>query len=469
MSRTLAGVLLLLGLVSGTPLAQSSAGKLPPLPEVALETFPQYAKARFETALAAVRARPRDATAVGLLAMTLHAWEQWEGAHAAYLRAQVLAPDSAEWWYLDGLVQQRRGRPADAVRCFERAIALAPTLLAARARLVEARFDAGDFDASAQALMVLAAYPDAAPVVALGRGRLAARQGRHLEAVADFERAIDLFPQFGAAYYSLAQSLRALGRREDAAEALAKHRLYGAQWPAIADSLASRVTALRDDPRGFLTRGLRQAELGNLTDAISLHEEALARDPQLAQARANLITLYGRTGNFNKAEEHYVALLASGFNEDEAHYNYGVLLALQRRWADAAVAYERALAANPLHAQAHNNLGQLLEVQRKLPEALERYRAAVAADPQLRIARYNLGRMLLAGRRFDEAAAEFAKLREPLDAEAPRYLFGLAVAHVQSGRRQEGITVARQARELAMRFGQHELVAAIDRDLAMLK
>jgi tetratricopeptide (TPR) repeat protein len=467
--RTLAGALVLSGALSGVPLAQTRTQSLPPLPDVVVETFPPQARARFEAALAAVRARPRDAPAVGQLAMTLHAWEQWEAARAAYRRAQVLAPESAEWWYLGGLVLQRQGQPAEAVPCFERAIELAPTLLPARARLAEALFDAGAFEGSARALTVLAAYADAAPVVALGRGRLAAQQGRHVEAVAEFERAIALFPEFGAAYYGLGQSLRALGRREEAVAAIAQHRMHGPRWPAIADPLAARVADLRDDPRGYLTRGLRQAELGDLPGAIALHEEALARDPGLAQARANLITLYGRTGQFAKADEQYRALLTSRFNEDEAHYNYGVLLALQRRWADAAVAYERALAANPLHAQAHNNLGQLLEGERKLPEALERYRRAVAADPQLRVARYNLGRMLLSARRFDEAAAEFAMLREPADAEAPRYLFALAVAHVQGGRREEGLAVAREARQLAERFGQHELVAAIDRDLAALK
>ena len=41
--------------------------------------------------------------------------------------------------------------------------------------------------------------------------------------------------------------------------------------------------------------------------------------------------------------------------------------------------------------------------------------------------------MLLAARQVEEAAAEFEKLREPEDAESPRYLYGLAVANVQAG------------------------------------
>ena len=158
-----------------------------------------------------------------------------------------------------------------------------------------------------------------------------------------------------------------------------------------------------------------------------------------------------------------------GFNEDEAHYNYGVLLGLQKRWAEAAAAYRLALEANPLHAQARNNLGQLLEGERKFAEATEQYRQAVAADPLLRLARYNLGRMLLAAQAGRGGRGRVRQAAGAADAESPRYWYGLAVATVQAGRREQGVALAQQARELAEQFGQQELVAAIDRDLAGLK
>ncbi len=443
--------------------------KLPALPVIALETFPSDVRIALETALGDARLRPQDATAAGALGITLQAWEQWEPAHIAYQRAQVLAPTNADWQYLDGMVLQRLVRDAEAAAAFQQALRLAPTLLPARARQAEVLFRAGDLDASARAYEALATQPAAAPVGELGLGRVAARQGRHADAVAHFERAIALFPEFGEAYYGLAQSLRALERRDQARAALERHRAYGTRWPAIDDPLSARVSSVRDDPRGHLLRGLRLAEAGDLAGAIEAHEAALARNPSLAQAHANLISLYGRVEQWAKAEEHYKAVLALGYNVDEAHYNYGVLLGVRQRWSEAAAEYRLALAANPLHAQARNNLGQLLEGDRKLEEAMDQYRQAVAANPQFRLARYNLGRMLLAARRFDDAIAEFEKLREPQDAEAPRYWYGLAVAHVQAGRRDEGLALAREARRLAEAFGQQELMAAIDRDMTSLK
>lgn len=447
---------------------QSSVA-VPPLPVIALDSFPPDARAGLETALAQARQRPADPLAAGGLGIALQAWEQWESAHAAYLRAQALAPDVADWWYLDGLVLQRLVRHAEAADRFERAVTASSSLLAARARRAEALFDAGLLEASARAYDALAEYQAAAPVAALGRGRLAARAGRHADAVAEFERAVQLFPEFGAAYYGLAQSLRALGQRDQARAALEQHRVYGTRWPAIDDPLSARVALVRDDPRGHLFRGLRLAELGDLPGAIEAHEAALARNPSLAQAHANLISLYGRVGQWAQADAHYKAVVAIGYNLDEAHYNYGVLLGLQSRWPEAAVAFRAAIAANPAHAMTRNNLGQLLEGERKFPEAMDQYRQAVAADPQLRLARYNLGRMLLAARQIEAAIAEFEKLHEPQDSESPRYLYGLAVANVQAGRREQGVQLAHQARQLAERFGQRELVTAIDRDLAGLK
>src|SRR4029077_10291939 len=152
--------------------------------------------------------------------ITLQAWEQWEASHLAYQRAQVLAPTSADWQYLDGMVLQRLVRPAEAAVAFQKALNVTPTLLSAQARMAEALFDAGDLEASARAYEALATQPAAAPVGELGLGRVAARQGRHADAVTHFDRAIALFPEFGEAYYGLAQSLRALERRDDARAAL---------------------------------------------------------------------------------------------------------------------------------------------------------------------------------------------------------------------------------------------------------
>ena len=55
------------------------------------------------------------------------------------------------------------------------------------------------------------------------------------------------------------------------------------------------------------------------------------------------------------------------------------------------------------------------------------------------------------------------------DAEAPRYLFALATAHVRAGHRDDAVKWATEAKTLAERYGDTALAAAIERDLAKIK
>lgn len=446
-----------------------SAQEGPPLPALALDAFPPAARDSVARAQRDVTARPSDAAAVGAFGRALQAWEQWESAHQAYSRAQALAPRTFDWQYLDAVVLQRLMRPTDAAARLKTAVSLNSAYLPARVRLAEALLDAGDLTASRPMFEALSKEAVAEPAAQVGLGKIAALQGDHERAIVHFKRAIELFPELGAAYYSLARSYRATGRRADAEQALAQHARFGATWPRLDDPVLSAVTELRDDGRALLARGLASAKTGEIEAAIALHEQALVRDPSLTQVHANLLSLYGQLKNSPKAEEHYHAAVQKGVNSADLHYDYGVVLASQEKWDAAAEAYRRAIAVNPLHVRARNNLGQLLERQGQIENAAAEYRKAADAQPSFKLAGFNLGRMLLVLKRPDEAAAEFEKLLEPRDADTPRYLFALSTAYVHAGRIAEGIKRATEARQLAVDLGQTELAAAIDRELARLK
>jgi tetratricopeptide (TPR) repeat protein len=452
----------------------------PALPELALDTFPPAARAAVVAALKKAVAAPDDAVLVGDFGRVLHAWEQWDAADRAYARAHALAPGAFEWPYLGAIVRQRLARHGEAAELLKKAAALRPSYLPARVKLAEALLEAGDTGSSRPLFEKLLAEPAAAPAAQLGLGRIAALEGQHDVAIAHFQRAISLFPEFGAAHYALARSYRLTGRSEAAAAALKKHAEYGPRWPGLEDAVLASVTALREDPRALLAQGIARAGANDVREAIRLHEAALAGDPSLVQAHANLLSLYGREQDWEKAEAHYRAALAAGVATADVHYDYGVVQGLLKNWDAAERAYRAALEINPLHANARNNLGQLFErrldssasaeqVRSALTEAAAQYRHAVEAQPSFRLGRFNLGRMLLALGQPEQAALEFDKLRHPVDAETPRYLFALSTARVRSGNVAEGITLATDARRLALEYGQTQLADAIARELAKLK
>ena len=458
---------LLLPLLLSSP--ASAAQTSPPLPALPLDAYPSAAREAIARAYREAAERHDDAEAIGALARLLHAWEQWEAAHAAYSRAQALAPRALDWQYLDAVVLQRLARHTEASVRFEAALAIAPDYVPGRIKLAEALFESGRLEEARTLFERLLREPTAEPAARFGIGRIDAARARHEAAVGQFEKAIELFPEWGAAHYALALSLRALGRADDAQRALLGHARFGASWPGVADRVLEKVTALRDDAGARLQRGSKLAAAGDLEGAIDCYEAALRLDPSLGVAHADLVKLYGRTQQWEKAEEHHRAAIALGSDLAEAHYNHGVLLGLQQRWDLAAEAYQRAIAVDPLHADAINNLGGIREGRREFEQALELYRRALAARPTFRLARFNAGRMLVALGRPGEAIADFERLVPPRDAEAPRYLYGLAVAYVRSGQRGLGLKWATDAKSLATEYGQHELVAAIERDLASLK
>src|SRR5688572_2882952 len=104
----------------------TAQGSLPPLPDLALDRFPDSAPTSVSRAYEAAKGRPKDAAAVGALARVLHAWEQWDAAHEAYVRAQALAPDAFEWHYLDAILLQRLARHPEAAERLETAVKVDP-------------------------------------------------------------------------------------------------------------------------------------------------------------------------------------------------------------------------------------------------------------------------------------------------------------------------------------------------------
>ena len=152
--------------------------------------------------------------------------------------------------------------------------------------------------------------------------------------------------------------------------------------------------------------------------------------------------------------------LRLGYRGADAHHNYGVALVLQGRHADAAVAFEQAVAANPQHAAAWNNLGGLSERAGRLDEAVARYQQAVDAAPADASMRFNLGRMLIANGRARDSCRTSKRSPAPM-----RPTHGTSTARDRTGPlrrcpRREGV---RAAGACACRFAGSDRDRGVDR------
>jgi tetratricopeptide (TPR) repeat protein len=451
------------------PGSQTASGSDAPLPKIDTTTLPPEAAKQIAQAYAQAQNEPNNPTVVGRLAMVLHAWEQWEPASDAYRVVQKLAPKDYRWWHLAGLLETRRGRHEAAVEHFARAAALAPGELPVRLRLAEARLELADLDGSERLFKDLAGHAATAAAAEYGLGRVAMSRGNAAAASQHFDKAVAAFPAFGAAHYGRALAYRRLGRAQDAEAALARQQQCLPCWPATGDPVAASLADVRDDAAAVLQHGIALARDGQDQPAIEAHERALLLDPGLTQARVNLITLYGRTGKSSRAEEEYQRAVRSGTNIAEAHGNYAQVLLAQNRAADAIPVFRAAVSINAADAQAWNGLGLSLEKTGDVRGAAAAYEQAVLNAPATRSIRFNYARTLVAGGRLTEAIKEFEKLVLPEDEETPRYRFALAAALVRAGHVERGRAEAMAALELARRYGQSELAASIERDLALLR
>ena len=453
----------------GLAVAQASAPHLVALPPLVLDELPPPVRAGLQLASDEARRRPHDASAVGRLGMLLHAYEQNRSAESCYRAAQQLDPGAISWTYLVAVVQAELGDHAEAATSFRRALGLDPGYLPARVRLAEALMNAGDSEASRREFEALVRdFPELA-LAHYGLGRLSWNGGHAAAATGHYERAVALEPQFGPAHYALALAYRNAGASDRAQAQLAVYRQLGARRPVLPDRLLDEIRAMKGTGRDLLAEGARLGAAGRLADAIALHLKAIEADPADAQAHVNLISLYGRTGQPDKAEAHYRAALTLGSSLAGAHYNYGVLQAAGGRLDAADEAFRKALTVDPFHAQAHNNLAALLVRQGRLEDAADHYRRALANDPQHPSARASLGRLLLALGRPREAVEQFRRVLGTADLHSPRAMYELATAYQAAGDLKEAVDQAQQALDRARAVGQTEVAAHIEGWLRQLK
>ena len=385
--------------------AGSGAAAPPPLPRVALETFPPAARDAVSTQLtgshrASSRRRRRAGRSAGCCT---------HGSSGTPRTRRMRAPPS---WrlrlrlaYLDAVVLQRlarharRGRARSAARSPRGRITL-PAQAEARRSPARSRRARGERTA-----VRFRSRASPRPRTGGGSGARphhAAIEGRHEEAIRHFERAVELFPELGAAHYALARAYRAARphRRRRA-------RRRGSTPGSARAGRDSTIPCSPPSPRCARTHGRpcagRRAWLKTETSGRHRGARGGARARSLADAGAceSGRAVRSSAANWAKAEEHYRAAAGAGLGQTpRCTTTTGSCSGLQEKWEAAAGAYRKALAANPLHAAG-------AEQSRTDPRArgaistgrANEYRQAVEAQPTFRLARFNLGRMLLVQRR----------------------------------------------------------------------
>jgi Flp pilus assembly protein TadD len=110
---------------------------------------------------------------------------------------------------------------------------------------------------------------------------------------------------------------------------------------------------------------------------------------------------------FAEALVGYEQAIALSPDHAEAHNGRGIVLATLNRAVEAVAAFDRAIAHKPDYAEAYNNRGLVLQELKRLDEALASFDKAIALQPNNAKMHGNRGSVLYEAQRFAEALASF--------------------------------------------------------------
>jgi protein O-GlcNAc transferase len=168
---------------------------------------------------------------------------------------------------------------------------------------------------------------------------------------------------------------------------------------------------LEQEPANFIAcyrLGLIRFKQGQHSDALMFLETALK-----ARTDADALTSYGlvlqAVRRFDEAMVNFDKALALAPNAIDALNNRGNLLLELKRFEEALAAFDKALSVKPDSAAILNNRGNALRNLHRIEEALASFDRALAITPDAWMILGNRGNALRSLQRLDEASASFEK------------------------------------------------------------
>jgi tetratricopeptide (TPR) repeat protein len=399
-------------------------GLAPPVPVVTLPegTDPAMVEA-VSRARWAIRRAPWSAERRAQLAMLLHSISLNAEAGLFYAQAERLAPTEPRWPYLHAFVMG--DDPPAALALLRRAVELAgawpdaPNALLYK--MADTCLNQGQLDEAQEAYRrLLEKSPDHARAH-LGLARLAIRRGQMEEALTHLE----VCGRHQGTRRTAAGLMAEVQQRRGDAAAASRAAQQMAElppdqhWP---DAWLAEVHNVRVGRKARLLQLQELQQQGRQNEATELMRKTIVDYPDLgwvfmAQVRR-------KQGNLEEAEKAARSGLKHNPNYVEGHFELGVILVAQKRFADAAGSFRRVIELEPAHEEAYRALarcalagGDRAEAQRCLAQVLQ-------YTPHDAMTHRDLAQLLAEDGRRDEAVAhlQHALRLTPDDAKARELL-----------------------------------------------
>jgi tetratricopeptide (TPR) repeat protein len=151
--------------------------------------------------------------------------------------------------------------------------------------------------------------------------------------------------------------------------------------------------------RNYIMRnnlGVILARQNDVAGAIGQHQQALAINPEYAEAHANLGHEFMLAGQFEAARPHLEEAVRLKAGLSSAHLDLGVLVAARGNYQEAMRHLSEAVRLAPDNPEAHSNFCYALQHAGRVDEAIDQCRYALRLRPDYPDAQYNLKNALAA-------------------------------------------------------------------------
>ena len=206
------------------------------------------------------------------------------------------------------------------------------------------------------------------------RGNAYRKQGDYALAIVDYDKAIQLRPNFSEAYNN-------------------RGAVYGEQGDharTIAD-YDKAIELQEDNAEAYNNRGIAYSKQGDYVRAIADYDKAIELQEDNTEAYNNRGIAYREQGDYVRAIADYDKAIELQEDNAEAYNNRGIAYRRQGDYARAIMDHDKAIQLRPNFSGAYNNRGIVYKEQGDYVRAIADYDKAIGLDPNNKSPIHNKG------------------------------------------------------------------------------